>query len=848
MIRSTQPHPLLLAGPLVIWVLLILMPLAGLYLGTLADYLNRVPTAGPTPGATSPTPLSPALTTATLGRSVGLAGAIAAVAVLLGYVPGYLFGVASSKRTLLLFLLLMPLLLPPYVLYYAWTLLLTPTTALGAYLCGHPPLARFAADAASILALVLWYWPIAALLIGQGFRQIDRETYDLARLETSGSQRFRHIYLPLLARPLLLGWAVCFVLALSEFGTFHLAGVRTVGTELAVLYEWTGSEYAVAAAAWPLVLVALALAILLLRCPLLRHDLGDDNGRTGLQIAAPTSRAAWLALACLLALSLAAPTVLLLYNLHNITPLRQFLLLHYDDLAWSCLCAFVAAAIALALAQASLAAQHAGPPLRWLALPAQATLLLAALIPGSLVAVALLKSLSALAPACDLRQHWLVLSLGQAARFAGIGLVVLALVGRAGLRRLTEMAALDGASRWQTFRHVHLPQTWPLWSGAALLLTMMGLTEFATSMVLLPAGLPNFAQRLLNQMHYAADQQVIASCLVLIGAYAGLAGLIVLLLRSVGRRAAWTLSAPLLLSLSALIAAGAAGCDRHVEAASGVTVECVIGQTGRAPGQFMYPRAIARGPENTLFVIDKTGRVQHFTTEGQFLHTFQMPQTQAGQPTGLTLGPDGNLYIADTHYHRVMVFTPDGRRVADFGQFGEQQGSFIYPTDVAFAPDGRIYVSEYGGNDRITVFSPDHKCLFTFGSPGTDPGQFSRPSALCVDGPNSRLYIADACNHRIAVYDFNGQLLSTIGRPGAGSGQFRYPYDIALTAEGNLVVCEYGNNRLQVISPLGQSLALLGRPGRDIGQLAYPWSLEIDQHDRVYIVDAGNNRVQVWRL
>ena len=49
----------------------------------------------------------------------------------------------------------------------------------------------------------------------------------------------------------MLAFGVCFVLGLSEFATFHLAGVQTIGTELAVLYEETGSESHLARAAWP---------------------------------------------------------------------------------------------------------------------------------------------------------------------------------------------------------------------------------------------------------------------------------------------------------------------------------------------------------------------------------------------------------------------------------------------------------------------------------------------------------------------------------------------------------------------------------------------------------------------
>ena len=60
-------------------------------------------------------------------RSVTLAAIIAAAAVVFGWVPGRLLGTCRKGRDLLLLLLLMPLVLPRYVLYYAWTLLLSPT-------------------------------------------------------------------------------------------------------------------------------------------------------------------------------------------------------------------------------------------------------------------------------------------------------------------------------------------------------------------------------------------------------------------------------------------------------------------------------------------------------------------------------------------------------------------------------------------------------------------------------------------------------------------------------------------------------------------------------------------------
>ena len=182
-------------------------------------------------------------------RSIALAGGVAVAAVVLGYLPGKMLGTTRRGRAGLLFLLLLPLLLPRYLLYYAWGILQSPTSALGAYLSQHRELANLAGVLTSTLVMVLWYWPLAALVIAQGWRTMDTQAWRIARLDAGSARRFISVTLPLLARPLAMAAAVCFVLALSEFGTFHLAGLRTIGTELAVLYELTGSEGAVARSA-----------------------------------------------------------------------------------------------------------------------------------------------------------------------------------------------------------------------------------------------------------------------------------------------------------------------------------------------------------------------------------------------------------------------------------------------------------------------------------------------------------------------------------------------------------------------------------------------------------------------
>jgi len=771
-------------------------------------------------------------------RSFALAAVIAAVSVLLGYVPGRLLGTSRKGKDLLLLLLLMPLVLPRYVLYYAWTLLLSPTTDLGRYFSTNPELARLVGTFTSSMVLILWYWPLAGLLIGQGWRNIDRQIWDCARLDASDFQIFKKITLPLLGRCMCLAFGVCFVLSLSEFTTFHLAGIQTIGTEIAVSYELTGSASGPVRAVWPVIIVAVVLSVVLGKTT---SSWAFESAPLG-TVEIKSHRWRWAVLFVLSAVSLLIPISLLIGSVTNMHAFETFFKLHMDELAWSLAIALVAALVSYFIAFGALLLEKITKIGRILSIVVHTTIFLAMFVPASLIAVSLLEIMAICDFPVPFRQSWCIVSVGQAARFTGVALILLILAGASHEKHLSEMASLDGASRLKSWWYVHLPRTWRLFAGAFLLILMFSITELSATMVLLPAGLPNFAQRLLNQMHYARDQQVIASCLILICLFLTLAALLVVLLRGLKTHYHATLS---ILCVMALVLTG---CGRKSSSAKVPKVVDVYGQTGRGQKEFIYPRAIDIASDGSLFIADKTGRIQRLTADGEFLAEFQMPLIEAGKPTGLSFAPNGNLYVADTHYHRVVIFSPEGKIVGQFGKFGQDGGSFIYPTDVAFSGDGRIFVSEYGGNDRISVFSEKGDFLYCFGTPGNGPGQLSRPAALCVDRSRKHLYVADACNHRIGIYNFEGKLLKYIGSVGREPGQLRYPYDLALSSDGCIAVCEFGNNRLQLFSPDGRSLGVYGRPGRQLGELAYPWGLAVDNKGQVFIVDDGNNRIQVWKF
>ena len=286
----------------------------------------------------------------------------------------------------------------------------------------------------------------------------------------------------------------------------------------------------------------------------------------------------------------------------------------------------------------------------------------------------------------------------------------------------------------------------------------------------------------------------------------------------------------------------AAGCRRGPAAEP----EAIWLDTGTGPAQTVYPRGLAysRG-DDTIFLVDRMARVQHLDRAGHFLNSWRMPEHQSGKPVGLTVGPDGNVYVPDTHYYRVIEYTPTGQEVRRFGGFGRGPGQFIYPTDIEFDDQGHLFVAEYGDNDRIQVFDAKTlKWLYQMGGFGQGDGQFIRPQDMVIVGQT--LYVTDACNHRVCVFTTAGKWVRNMGSCGSGPGQFRFPYGMDIDADGDLVVSEFGNNRVQRIDPAtGKGLGTWGAAGREPGQLAYPWGVIVDKHGRTIVADAGNNRLQV---
>ena len=768
-----------------------------------------------------------------LPASVAVCLLTAFISVALGIVSAKIIAQGKRGSEILLVLLVCILVMPRYLLYYAWSLILQPQSSIGKYIISH----GYSENTNTLIVgfvIVAWYWPVAALLCGQWWRNIDWRIFESSKLESTALTRFFIVTLPSLAPGLVGSFLVCFILSFSEFTTFHLAGIKTVGTELGVIYDLTGNSGDVVRAAFPVVLISLLPAIVLTK------GLSNWNcAMGGVYSGQKVSKREIFFVLFLFILSGIIPILLLCLNLKGLTEFEMFFKLHASELLYSMMIGSVSALICYIIAWGIAENFTVKGKLSKIVV---VIIFSAMFLPGSILASALLESVTLISKYFETRNSWILVSVGHASRFCGMIFILLSMMKISQGQSISEMARCDGAGIFTRLRYITIGRNWRMFIGGGLLVMMFSMTEVASTMLLLPPGVPSIGQWLLNQMHYAREQQVIATCLILVATFLFIAIFSYLLIRTVYiRRSMLTLLFAMMISILV-------GCDNHPVTNGKIKEISIIGNRGRGNCEFIYPRAISYSDEIGIVIIDKTGRVQRLNEQGVFLNGFDMPEFKKGKPTGISISPDNDVFVADTHYHRIVSFSPEGQMKMSFGKYGEQDGEFIYPTDVEFGPDGRIYVGEYGGNDRVSVFDQAGNFLFKFGEYGNGLYQFSRPAAICIDENKEMLYIADACNHRIGVYDLEGEFQKYIGSLGSGPGQLRYPYDLCVLNDGSIVVCEFGNNRVQVFNKQGQSIAIYGSPGRDQGQLAYPWGVaSAKDNKKLYVVDSGNNRIQVWK-
>jgi DNA-binding beta-propeller fold protein YncE len=292
-----------------------------------------------------------------------------------------------------------------------------------------------------------------------------------------------------------------------------------------------------------------------------------------------------------------------------------------------------------------------------------------------------------------------------------------------------------------------------------------------------------------------------------------------------------TICAVLLLGLAALpLASRAAAPEYHVVAG--------WPEAGAPDYGTAAVSAVAVRPNGEVFVFQRTPHpVLVFSREGRYLRSWGAGMFT--NPHGCRFDPEGNLWLTDNADHRVLKLTSEGKVLATFGVKnvpGEDATHFNKPADVAFAPNGDVYVADGYGNSRVVRLSHNGAYLGAWGKKGTGAGEFNLPHSVAVD-TQGRVYVADRENARVQVFTPDGGFITQWKQAGR-------PYGLFLTPDQRLFVSDGIANTLSIFSLEGRLLARWGEPGSAPGQMSLPHLICVDNQGAVYVAEINGKRVQ----
>ena len=167
-----------------------------------------------------------------------------------------------------------------------------------------------------------------------------------------------------------------------------------------------------------------------------------------------------------------------------------------------------------------------------------------------------------------------------------------------------------------------------------------------------------------------------------------------------------------------------------------------FGSYGIGKGQFQSPWAICIGPDNRMYVADRSNnRIQVFHRNETFSHIIDCCVSGIGRfeyPYGLSFDRSGYLHVTCSNSNTVIVFTPDGQYIQQYGK-----AQLHTPYGIAIDSVGNSLVVNYHGNS-LSIFDQYGNYIHSIGG-------FNDPVGVAV-ASNGSVWVVDTRNNRLVKY------------------------------------------------------------------------------------------------
>lgn len=290
---------------------------------------------------------------------------------------------------------------------------------------------------------------------------------------------------------------------------------------------------------------------------------------------------------------------------------------------------------------------------------------------------------------------------------------------------------------------------------------------------------------------------------------------------------------------------------------------------------------VARNSDNEIYVYTRTGnptvslgtsryvshggaRIFQFDANGKYRREIGQNSYGTLYAQQLRIDRNDDVWAVDQMSGQVFRFNPDGKIIMVLSRKpeamrlpeppppetprageGSEGESFQGPTDVAWDSQGNIYVADGIRNARIAKYDVNGRWVKNWGTRGAGHGEFDVIQGIAIDA-NDNIYVADYGNKRIQVFDTNGSFKSQMTGFGA-------PMALCITPGANQMMYVSNSNppdnldmggEIYKMRLDGSIVGKFGKAGKLIGEFGTVNAIDCKRENDLLVGELGNWRVQ----
>lgn len=254
----------------------------------------------------------------------------------------------------------------------------------------------------------------------------------------------------------------------------------------------------------------------------------------------------------------------------------------------------------------------------------------------------------------------------------------------------------------------------------------------------------------------------------------------------------------------------------------GSVTTAISGQTG----------GVTVGPDGTIYVADFASKVWKVQVDG----SMKGLATGFKQAAGCALDPEGNLFQVDHGTSKIWKITPDGSKTDLAVQ------NLRGPVGIVHLEDGHLLVTNYNGQSIMRVAQDGSSEVLSEG------GLLSGPNGI-TQAPDGRIFVVNYNNGVLMqILEDGTQKLITV-LPGDGNGHLVWH-------DGGMFVTARRANQIYHVTPLGQVTLVAGNGHQGVedggpanSRFGLPNGIAMSPDgSSIYVNDRTNNPTAEWVL